>query len=332
MGGGQLMAVATTQRDQLRRLSLLVPYILTHQGVRLRDLAAEFGTTVRRIRADLDTLWFCGLPGQGMGELIEIAYEGDQVWVTFDAGIDRPLQLTREEATALVVALRFLAANPDLVDQEAVVGALDKIEQAVGERAAGSAAIAVTATPAPRIASTVREALEGGRALRIEYFVPSRDEKTTRIVDPVRLLRVEDQDYLEAWCRRAEGMRTFRLDRIDGAEILAEPSAPPDLPQRDLAGGIFVPDPDARIITLHLGIDGRWVQEYYDLIEQTPLPDGTTRVRMPITDDDTLTRLLIQLGPDGIASFDDPYVAAVAARIAGRSAAALDRYGDGPQE
>ncbi len=41
-----------------------------------------------------------------------MAFDGDRVTITYDAGIDRPLRLTPDEALALVVALRMLAETP----------------------------------------------------------------------------------------------------------------------------------------------------------------------------------------------------------------------------
>lgn len=320
------MSVRLDQRAQLRRLSLLVPYIQTHPGITIAALATEFRTSAEQIENDLSTLWFCGLPGQGMGELIEVAYEGDEVSIAFDAGIDRPLQLTREEATALIVALRFLAASPDLIDSDAATGALTKIENAVGDRAAGSTAISLGSTPAPQISAQIRQALHSGRALSIDYYVPTRDEKTERVIDPIRLLRVQDVDYLEAWCRRAEGIRTFRLDRIDRVSELDEQAQPAPSEPRDVSDGIFVPDSDAQIVRLDLSMSGRWVPDYYDITESTPGPGGTTQVSLPISDDETLEHLLYRLGPHGLAGLTDDHVATVARRIGARSADALTRY------
>lgn len=320
------MASVGSSQTQLRRMSLLVPYIQTHPGVTVQQLAAVFDTTAAQIRKDLKTLWYCGLPGQGMGELIEITFQGDTVAIAFDAGIDRPLQLTQEEATALVVALRFLAASPDLVDNDSVTSALDKIETAVGDRAAASRAIAVSTTPAPAVAADVTKALDAKRALEIDYYVATRDEKTTRVVDPVRMIRLPGGDYLQAWCRRAEDMRTFRLDRIDRATVLHEAAKRPPEEPRDLTDGVYEPGPNDTVVSLHLGLAGRWVPDYYALEQSETAADGTTYVELRVSEDDALERLLWQLGADGVATFADPHVLQVARRIGARSADALKLY------
>src|SRR5690606_40263136 len=77
------------------------------------DLAADLGVSQAQLRDDLELLWVCGLPGYGPGDLIDMAFDGDRVTLTYDAGIDRPLRLTPDEAVALVVALRMLAETPD---------------------------------------------------------------------------------------------------------------------------------------------------------------------------------------------------------------------------
>jgi proteasome accessory factor C len=56
----------------------------------------------------------------------------------------------------------------------------------------------------------------------MRYYSASRDETGERTVDPVRLFEADGRNYLEAWCRQAEGMRLFRLDRIDSFAVLDE--------------------------------------------------------------------------------------------------------------
>ena len=72
-----------------------------------------------------------------------------------------------------------------------------------------------------------RGARAGPARCTCRYYVPGRDETTERDVDPMRLLLVEGRSYLEAWCRRVEGVRLFRLDRVAEVALLDEPSAPP---------------------------------------------------------------------------------------------------------
>ena len=115
---------AAASADRLGRLLNLVPYLQARPGIRVAEAARDLGITERQLREDLELLWVCGLPGYGPGDLIDMAIDGDQVTITYDAGIDRPLRLTPDEALALVVALRMLAETPGVAERAAVERAL----------------------------------------------------------------------------------------------------------------------------------------------------------------------------------------------------------------
>ena len=282
---------------RLPRLLSLVPYLLAHPGVRLSQAAADFGVSEKQLRRDLELLWMCGLPGYGPGDLVDLSFFGETVTVTEDAGMRRPLRLTTAEATALLVALRALAEVPGMVDAEVVRRAVAKIEAAVGAAdAPAGVAVGLTAREEETTAA-VRTALDRRRALRIRYYTASRDVIGERTVDPMRLLLVEGRGYLEAWCRSAEAVRLFRLDRVDDVQELAERSAPPPSARpTDLSGGLFRPDPEQREAVLLLERQARWVAEYYPVDEVVERSDGAVEVRLRFTDDPWLIRLVLGLG------------------------------------
>jgi proteasome accessory factor C len=312
----------------MTRLLALVPYLQARpDGVRLADAAGDFGVTEAQLRRDLDLLWVCGLPGHGPGDLIDLAFEGDRVRVTFTAGMVRPLRLSTDEAVALIVALRTLLELPGLAEGEAVSRALAKISAAAGHPAEIAAPVAVSVDARDQSLSVVRDGLERHRALHLHYYVPSRDERTERIVDPMRLLLVDGHWYLEAWCRNVEGTRLFRLDRIDDVTVLAEPAAPPpEAHERDLDDGLYQPPAEAPLVRLRLARTARWVADYYPVEEQSEVtdPPGGLAVTVRTSDLAWARRLVASLG--GAATVDEP--AELAAQVAGEARAALARYAD----
>ncbi len=314
---------------RLPRLLSLVPYLQARPGAPIAEVAADFGITERQLRRDLELLWMCGLPGYGPGDLIDLSFAGDTVTVTEDAGMRRPLRLTTAEATALLVGLRTLAEQPGVVDTGAVRRATAKIERAVGDAGpAGAVGVAVDLSrPAEEGTTTaVREALEAGRALRIVYYTAGRDAVSRRVVDPMRLLVVEGRAYLEAWCRRAEGVRLFRLDRVEEVAVLDEPAVPPvGAEPADVSRGAYRPRPDDPAATLLLEPGALWVSEYYPVDDVTELPDGRARVRMRYADEAWLVRLVLGLG--GEARVEDP--PGLAAAVVERAREALDAIGPG---
>lgn len=296
--------MSTGVTERLPRLLSLVPYLLARPGIPVVEAAVDFGVSERQLRRDLELLWMCGLPGYGPGDLIDLSFAGDTVTVTEDAGLRRPVRLTTAEATALLVALRTLAELPGVIDTAAVRRATAKIERAVGD--AGTGAIAVE-PPAPAAVSereeatavAVRTALDTGRALRIRYYTAGRDAVSQRTIDPLRLLIVEGRGYLEAWCRRAEGVRMFRIDRVEDVELLAEPSSPPPdahAQSRPADAELFQPSPDHRTAALLLEPDAHWVAEYYPVDDVVDAGDGRLRVLMRFADPSWLVRLVLGLG------------------------------------
>jgi proteasome accessory factor C len=317
---GSVGAGSRASADRLARLLNLVPYLLARPGIAVAEAAADLGITERQLREDLELLWVCGLPGYGPGDLIDMAFDGDRVTVTYDAGIDRPLKLTPDEALALVVALRMLAETPGLANREAVDRALAKIENAAGDLADAPVAVRLLGNE-DRLAS-IRGVVERHRAVRMTYYTATRDETSERVVDPMRMLVVAGKAYLEAWCRRAEAVRMFRVDRIDALTELDEPAAPPPQAQpTDLRDGIFQPTPDLPLITVRVGRAARWITEYYPC-ETVSRTGEEWLVSLRVADLDWARRFVLGLGPDAVAISPPDLVAAVR----DHAAAALHTY------
>ena len=305
--------------ERLPRLLALVPYLLVRPGVPIEEVAADFAVTVRQLRRDLELLWMCGLPGYGPGDLIDLSFEGDTVTVGFDAGMRRPLRLSGAEATALVVALRALAETPGVADAGSVRRALAKIEAAAGQ---ADGVVVGLATREEAALAAVRDALDHRWALRICYYTPSRDAVGERTVDPMRLLLVEGRSYLEAWCRAAEEVRLFRLDRIEHVATLDEPAMPPPHARpTDVSTGLFRAQPDQRIAVLTLSPDARWVAEYYPVEELIEGEGGAATVRMRYAETGWMVRLVLGLGADVVVQ-DPPELAAA---VTQRACAAVRR-------
>ncbi|MBQ1023343.1 YafY family protein [Micromonospora sp. C95] len=282
--------------DRLARLLNLVPYLLARPGIEIAEAAGDLGVTERQLREDLELLWVCGLPGYGPGDLIDMAFDGDRVTITYDAGIDRPLRLTPDEALALVVALRMLAETAAVANREAVERALAKIEDAAGDLVAAPVEVRLPGDTG-RV-EQLRAAVEGGRALRITYYTPARDETTERVIDPLRVLMIGGRTYLEAWCRRAEAVRLFRADRIDAVTELAEPAVvPPQARPHDLRHGAFRPSPDLPLVTLRIGRGERWITEYYPC-ERVESDGERWVVSLRVTDLGWARRFVLGLGSD----------------------------------
>jgi proteasome accessory factor C len=319
-------------RAQVARLLALVPYIQSRDEVPVEQAAADLGVSPAQIVKDLNVLWFCGLPGLGMGDLIDVdmdALEGEGVIRVSNADyLTRPLRLGSTEASALIVALRTLRDGGDEAVRPVVDRTLAKLEAAAGDGAALAAQVDVHVPEADaeerRVRAELQQALADGRQVRLGYYVPARDEATERTVDPLRVVNAEGHTYLEAWCQRAEDRRLFRLDRISDVAVLDTPvDDHSDLPPRDLSEGIFQPSEHDTLVTLRLLPRARWVAEYYPVEVTEEAGGGDLRIQLRVGDPEWLSRLMLRLG--GAARVEEPTELAQAVHRA--AAQALRNYG-----
>jgi proteasome accessory factor C len=318
-------AAAPTATERLQRLLALVPYVVSRKVVGMAETAAVFGITERELVDDLNMLWCVELRSPDPYCPIDLSYEGGEIMVSEAEAFDRPLRLGVDEACALLIALRMLADLPNVGDGSALTRTIAKLEAAAGAAAAPSSQVAVqvddvTGQPA---SAEVADALKRGRRLHISYYVPGRDEATERDVDPMRLLVVEGRSYLEGWCRRANAVRVFRLDRILSIEVLdVAAEVPAGAESVDVDGGLFRPSPEDVRVEFELGSAGRWVAEYYPCEHVEELADGRLRVRLRTPDTQWVRRLALRLGEDGRLTAP----AALARQVASDAEAALDHY------
>jgi proteasome accessory factor C len=323
--------VSESAPAQVGRLLALLPYLLAHPGARVDETARLFGVSERQLVKDLNVLWFSGLPGLAMGDYIEVdmeAVEGDGVITVGNADyLARPLRLGTDEALALLVALRTLAAMPGVGGGDAVARTIAKLERAAGALAERSRAVRVEVdmSSAADTRAAVDRALRERRRLHLSYWVPGRDETTERDVDPMRVVLGEGRLYLEGWCRRAEAVRLFRLDRVAAARVLdVDAEVPPQAEPRDLSAGLYAPSPDDLLVRLELEPAGRWVVDAYPCETVTELGGGRLLAGIRTPDPSWVRRLALRLGTAGRV-LDPPELAA---EVRATAQAALAAYRD----
>lgn len=329
---------ASGAKEQVGRLLTLVPYLHARGGVSLADAADALGVSPEQLLKDLKVLFMCGLPGGYPDDLIDVdldALESDDGEVRRDGVVrvsnadylDRPLRLTPTEASAVIVALRALRAGAGVDTVGIVDRVLAKLEEAA---ASGPVGVPLDAAPddphrdAELVALTavLRDAVARHQQVEIDYYVPTRDEQSERVVDPRGLVEHNGFTYLDGWCHSAEAPRLFRLDRISAARVLAAPVVTERVAPRDLTSGIFARnDDDTTLVTLLLGPAARWVIEYYPVEAVRPTGDeGNVEVDLLVADERWLTKLLLRLAPNASvvapASYGAGFTAAAQATLA----------------
>jgi predicted DNA-binding transcriptional regulator YafY len=274
---------------------------------------------------DLDVLGYCGLPGYGGGDLIEATVTGDgRVVVRMADFFARPLDLSVREALALLLAARAARAARvlgDDVTEGPLASATAALERHLGARAEIPVAVDVAAGGQDRLAALL-PAVEGRRVVRLVYRSASKDETTTRDVEPWAVTAARGAWYLQGRCRSAGAPRSFHLERIVELEVTDEVAPPP--PDDPVRPPVYEPGPDDPVVEVDVAPRGAWVAEAVaGAVREPATPTGWVRLRFSAATLDWAARLLVPLG-DAARIVSPPGLAALVRDHAARALAAYE--------
>jgi proteasome accessory factor C len=211
--------MAERATDRVTRMLGIVSFLEANGDTPFTELAAQFGVSVEQIQRDVSTLWVSGLPGYMPDDLID--FDPDLI----DEGVARltagqgvsQVRFSAREAVALVGALSSFIGSG--IAPAAAESALAKLQ---GAMSGPGVTTAPAARIAPEILDPLRAAVAAGTVVELDY-VDAKDNRTTRVVEPHRIVAIAGVAYLECFCRRAQGYRTLRLDRMRAVTPRDEP-------------------------------------------------------------------------------------------------------------
>ncbi len=298
----------TSQR--LRRLLAVVGWLAQVGEAPIAEVARRFGMGEAELVYELELAACCGVPPYTPDALMEIEVSETSVRAFLPAEFTRPRRLTPAEGFAVAASARLILAVPGAGD-DALRRALAKLDRALGSHGA----VGVDVDTPPFLAA-VRRACDAAEVLEIDYHSASRDEATTRVIEPVRVISTDGHWYLDAYCRKAEDMRRFRIDRIRSVRVLEGGSVTPHVPRGTTDG--FVPGPGAVEVQLRLGPGAQWVAESVPVRSVARAADGSiSDVVLDVAGAAWFERLLLQLGTEARV-VRPPEWADLAARAAGK--------------
>lgn len=210
---------------QLYRLMGILVLLLRRERLTASQLAECFEVSPRTIRRDVDALCRAGIPvvtAQGAGGGISLApgYRLD------------PALFTREE---LMVILAGVQGMESVLPRSRAKDILDKLGNGGAVPSSGEISVDLSSFNPDRL-SLLLERLSGAirehRLIRFTYSSPRG--KSSRTVEPCRLLFRLSAWYLLGFCRERQDFRTFKLARLTGLEILEEGFSPREVPPEKL--------------------------------------------------------------------------------------------------
>jgi len=298
----------------------LIPWLLERPGASLDETADAFATDVATVRAELEHLDFCGLPGLGGGDLFDVTIVGDVVTVRMADELRYPLRPSPHEALRLLL---IAEAAERVVGTEvpSLRSAITTLQAALD---VGPGAVAVLDAEPDDDVLTARGAIVDRVRVRFSYRGRVDAEPVERIVEPWAVELAEGAWYLHGHDVASGEGRIFRLDRAAGMVRGEEPATAP-VPDH-LEPPVYAPAEDDLAVELRLTPSGTWLLDALTADAVEPLEGDDVLVRLRTVSPEWLARLVLMAG--GGAEVVHP--APLRERVRSRAQEALARLEDGP--
>ncbi len=284
-------------------------YYKLHQLLRGRRLPVTRSDIERALECSratakrvIEEMRNCGAPiefvrGAGYRYRPDEAFELPGIW------------FTPSELLALLAAHQLLSqAEPGLLD-DTLAPLRRRIEQLLQAEHLGAGEL-VRRVKMLRMAgrgvgghfNRIVTALATRKRLSVLYHARFNDSEERRILSPQRLVHYRDNWYLDAWCHKRRGLRSFALERIRDARPANAPAREIDDNELDRhfadAYGIFAGQPTHVAVLRFSPEHARWVaeEEWHPRQEGRWLDDGRYELRVPYSDSRELVMDVLKHG------------------------------------
>ena len=280
------MTVGRNQPDVVRMLTL-VPWLIERPGASLVETAATFATDIGTVRAELEHLDFCGLPGLGGGALFDVTIVDDHVTVRMADELRYPMRPSATEALRLLL-IASAAERIAGTDAPALRSAIAKLHVALG---VPEGAVAVLDAEPDDDVQRLRRAIADRVRVRFSYRGRGDEVPVDRVIEPWALEFSEGAWYVHALDTGVGEARTFRLDRAAGLELT-------DVPARSeapaaLESPAYIASDDDLEVELLLQPSSHWLLDAVRPDEVVPREDGVRRVTLRTGSPEWIARLVL---------------------------------------
>lgn len=275
--------------SRLSRILALIPYVLDRESADVGEIIERFGYTEAELTRDLNTIFVCGLPGYGPGDLMEAYVDEDEVIIDAADFFAKAPRLTHSEALGLLAAGMTVIGSGEA--SPALESAVRKLTHALIPDADTS--LAVDLVDESKYLGALREAAAEQRVVKIVYRSVGKEATTEREIEPWSVFATLGRWYVLGHCRLVDDQRTFRVDRIKELQTRDEIfERPDDVPEPGVG---YVPSENDVVCVIDLAPEARWVLEYYP-VEVVRESAKWSRIRFYSPDAEVPARLLLRLG------------------------------------
>lgn len=293
--------MADTAAAQLRRILHIIPQLAEDREIPLSEVAERVGIAPEVLLKDLKSLTERFDSG-GFADGLSLFIEEDCVSLNSNH-FRRPMRLTRSELRALELGLSMIRAELPPDERTIVESAREKIRNVVvklpPDAISSEAAYYVEpGTVGAHLLPMLRSAWSRHRQVRMRYRKGDAEETTERLLCPYSFVVANGRWYVIGYCDSSEGIRVFRLDRIeDAVEIDAEYSVPHTFKVAEFTahGRAFSGNANQTMTVRYSPKIARWIAERED---GTTEEDGSLVVDHPLADFAWGIRHVLQYGPE----------------------------------
>jgi len=296
--------VSAPAAEQLKRILAMIPHLADGEEHPIEEVAAKAGVDRRSLVADLTSVSErYDTPG-GWVDGVSITVDPHNVSVRTSHFL-RPMRLTMPELCALELGLGLLHRERSAEELPAIERASERLRRAItqlpsNEQHERLRVAELAAAGNPEFLATLRAAVRSKKKVRLRYRGGSRSESSERVICPYSLVFASGSWFVVAYCDDSEGMRFFRVDRVEGATQLGEGFTPDaSLDIASIAGDRpFVGAPEKTMRVRYSPRIARWICEREG---GTLDADGSLVREYPLGDMGWAVRHVLQYGPDAEA-------------------------------
>jgi len=302
------MNVARFKAPQLSRMALILQWLREKRKFNSESVVDFYqgGASVRTIKNDIENL-------RTLGFAVEFNYHSKSYVLTDDSG-DLPLpQIRKSEIAVLHLATQLMesiGAEPLTATAESFVNRVRELMPALTGKDLSTLSPSLTILSGPRAENSfphyeeLSKAVRNDQSVEIDYFTMSRNESSTRVVDPYKLLSKEGRSYMIAWCHTREHVAIFRLDRIQDLRPTNDFfERNEDFDETAFLKPMFGIFNDGESFNVKVRFSpwvARWIREdrWHPSQTFTDLPDDSLQVDMEVTGTIDVKRWILSFGRD----------------------------------
>lgn len=243
---------------QINRLFEIVYILLDKKTTTAKELSERFEVSVRTIYRDVDILSSAGIP------IYTSKGKGGGISIIEDFVLNKSV-LSEKEQKEILMSLQSLNAM-NFFDIEPV---LKKLSTLFNKKNTNWIEVDFSPWGSDELQkekfNTIKAAIFNSKVVNFDYF-SSYGEKTSRTVEPLKLIFKGQGWYLYGFCRLKNQMRMFKITRIKNLNLLNETF------KRDIPINVWNQEDEAsyknKMLTLILKVDERMAYRLYDEFEQ----------------------------------------------------------------